>query len=61
MTPKMLDAGQALTREMGKPGNVLKALDAHLKNPRQQPVGLRKIKRVTKLSNIFPCGPDTIQ
>ena len=30
----MLDAGQALTREMGKPGNVLKALDACLKNPR---------------------------
>jgi TPR repeat protein len=34
MTPKMLDAAQALTNEMSKPGNMLKALDAYIKNHR---------------------------
>jgi hypothetical protein len=30
MTRSQIDAGQALTREMVKPGNVLRALDQYL-------------------------------
>ncbi len=33
LPPRILDAAQTLTREMAKPGNMLKALDAYLKNP----------------------------
>jgi hypothetical protein len=34
MTPREIEAGQALSRELAKPGNFGKALDAYLKQNR---------------------------
>ena len=33
MSASQIDAGQALTRELAKPGNLLKALDAYTRLP----------------------------
>jgi hypothetical protein len=33
MTTRETEAGQALTRELGRPGNLLKALDRYIRQP----------------------------
>ena len=52
MTAKQIDVAQTLAREMGKPANLLRALDQYVKNPtikeRTKPVATAEATRPRK-------------
>ena len=61
MTPKEIEAGQALTREMAKTGNLLKALDKYVAKPtvKEKPTEQAKAEptRTGSASEPYPATP----
>jgi alpha/beta superfamily hydrolase len=62
MSAQEVSAGQALTRELGKPGNLLKALDTYSKNPtiKEKPKALAAVPAQQVSDDPFPNRPNKI-